>query len=48
MSQALPPANAENLQYLDIQAGIEEAEKGDFASEAQVEALFAKYILNTK
>lgn len=34
---------AENWQIADIQAGVEEANRGEFASSDEVKAFFAKY-----
>jgi RHH-type transcriptional regulator, rel operon repressor / antitoxin RelB len=34
---------AENWQIADIQAGVEEANRGEFASTEEVKAFFAKY-----
>jgi predicted transcriptional regulator len=33
-----------DLQLLDIKEGTAEADRGDFASEAEVNALFAQYL----
>jgi RHH-type transcriptional regulator, rel operon repressor / antitoxin RelB len=35
--------DAENWQIADIQAGVEEANRGEFASTEEVKAFFAKY-----
>lgn len=34
---------AQSWQVQDIQSGLAEAERGDFASDAEVDAVFAKY-----
>ncbi len=35
--------DAENWQIADIQAGVEEANRGEFANTEEVKAFFAKY-----
>jgi RHH-type transcriptional regulator, rel operon repressor / antitoxin RelB len=35
--------DAENWQFADIQAGVEEADRGEFASTEEVTAFFAEY-----
>jgi RHH-type transcriptional regulator, rel operon repressor / antitoxin RelB len=35
--------DAENWQIADVQAGVEEANRGEFASTEEVKAFFAKY-----
>jgi hypothetical protein len=38
-----PPSRTINVRVQDIQAGLAEADRGEFASEAEVEAVYQRY-----